>query len=187
MLIQPVLGSARVTLRPLDLADAPALFAIFSDPEVMAYWSSRPHASVAQTEALIATLLDQSAAGAAQHWAIVRTSDNATIGKCGFHSWQGKHRRGDINYILGRPFWGLGYAAEAIRAMLNHGFDSLGLHSIQAGVTPGNHSSTRLLEKLGFRLEGHMKEDYWAEDHFIDSLIFGILQREWEAVRRIGP
>ena len=173
------LESARLVLRPLVPDDAEALFAVFGDAEAMAYWSCRPHATVEATRAMVQALYDACARGAAFHWTVVRREDGAVIGKAAISSWQGPNRRGDISYILAPAAWGRGFATEAVRLMLDFGFDVLGLHSIEAGVTPGNDSSAHVLRKLGFRLEGHLKENYWAEDRFVDSLVHGMLAREW--------
>lgn len=70
--------------------------------------------------------------------------------------------------------------SEALRAALDYGFDHMNLHSVEAGVTPGNEASTRMLEKLGSHLEGHLRENFWAEDRFVDSLIYSLLRRDWE-------
>lgn len=103
------------------------------------------------------------------------------IGKCGYNEWRRAHRRGDISYIIARDHWGKGVASEAMGAVINYGFGHMNLHSIEAGVTPGNDGSTRMLERLGFRLEGHLRESFLAEDVFVDSLIYSLLRRDWEA------
>jgi [ribosomal protein S5]-alanine N-acetyltransferase len=102
-------------------------------------------------------------------------------GRCGYNEWHKKHRRGEISYIVARHTQGKGVVSEALRAMLNYGFKEMNLHSVEAGVTPGNDGSTRLLEHLGFRLEGHLRESYYAEDRFVDSLIYSLLRRDWSA------
>jgi [ribosomal protein S5]-alanine N-acetyltransferase len=103
------------------------------------------------------------------------------IGKCGYNEWRKSHRRGDISYIIERRQWGKGLVSEALRAVLAYGFNQMDLHSVEAGVTPGNDASTRMLQKLGFHLEGHLKESFLVEDVFVDSLIYSLLRKEWES------
>jgi ribosomal-protein-alanine N-acetyltransferase len=78
---------------------------------------------------------------------------------------------------------GKGVVSEALGAMLDYGFDQMNLHSVEAGVTPGNEASTRMLQKLGFRLEGHLRESFLTDRGFVDSLIYSMLRSDWESAR----
>jgi [ribosomal protein S5]-alanine N-acetyltransferase len=175
----PRLETKRLVLRQIVSSDAEDIFRIFSDHEAMRYWSCRPHTSVRQAHTLIDDMAGAMHSGTGIHWAITMRGEDQLIGKCGYNELRPVHRRGDISYIIGREQWGKGIVKEALCAVLDYGFDRLNLHSIEAGVTPGNDGSTRLLEKLGFRLEGHLRESFWAEDRFVDSLIYSLLGRDW--------
>ncbi|MFN8574437.1 MAG: GNAT family protein [Gemmatimonadaceae bacterium] len=175
----PRLETERLVLRELVMSDAPALLRIFSDEETMRYWSSRPYTSIEQARALIRRVAMSRELESGIHWGITLRGDDTVIGKCAFSEWRKMHRRGEISYIIAREHWGQGLVSEAIRAMLDYGFDAMNLHSIEAGVTPGNEASTRMLERLGFKLEGHLRENFLADDRFIDSLIYSLLRREW--------
>lgn len=177
----PILETERLVLRQITVADADDLFAIFSDEQTMEYWSCRPYTSVSQASMLIESLEETIRQETGIHWAITLRSENRLIGRCGFNEWRKQHRRGEISYIIARNAWGKGTVSEALRVMLDYGFKEMNLHSVEAGVTPGNEGSTRLLERLGFRLEGHLRESYLAEDRFVDSLIYSLLQRDWSA------
>ena len=146
----------------------------------MEFWSCRPFASVQQAHDLIESMTQARRSGSAIHWAITLRGDNRLIGKCGYNEWLKTHRRGDISYIVARECWGRGIVREALSAVLDYGFDQMNLHSIEAGVTPGNEGSTRILGKLGFKLAGHLRESYWAEDRFVDSLSYSLLRQEWK-------
>jgi [ribosomal protein S5]-alanine N-acetyltransferase len=176
----PELETDRLLLREIVPADAEDLFRIFSDAETMEYWSCRPYTSVQQASELIDRMAQARCSGRALHWGISLKGDPRLIGKCGYNEWRKVHRRGDVSYILARDCWGRGIVTEAVSAVLDYGFDHMDLHSVEAGVTPGNVASAKMLEKLGFRLEGHLRESYWAEDRFVDSLIFSLLQRDWK-------
>jgi ribosomal-protein-alanine N-acetyltransferase len=180
----PELETDRLLLREIVPADAGDLFRIFSDAETMEFWSCRPYTSVQQACELIECMAQDRRCGSALHWGISLKGDSRLIGKCGYNEWRKVHRRGDVSYILARDFWGRGAVTEALSAVLDFGFDQMDLHSIEAGVTPGNVGSTKMLEKLGFQLEGHLRESYWAEDRFVDSLIFSLLQKNWKHPRR---
>jgi ribosomal-protein-alanine N-acetyltransferase len=181
--IFPRLETERLILREIVSADADDLFHIFSDAETMRYWSCRPYTSVEQARSLIADTAEAMHCGAGIHWAITLRSDERLIGKCGYNEWRNRHRRGNISYIIAREHWGKGIVSEALRAVLDYGFDHMNLHSVEAAVTPGNDASARILERLGFRLEGHLRESFWADDMFVDSLIYSLLRRDWETTR----
>jgi len=177
----PALETERLVLREIAPTDAEDLFRIYSDEETMQYWSCRPYTSVDQAGDLIENITKQVQDGTGIHWAISLRGDGRLIGKCGYNEWRKAHRRGDISYIVAREQWGKGVASEALCAVLNYGFGQMNLHSIEAGVTPGNDSSTRMLERLGFRLEGHLRESFLVEDVFVDSLIYSLLRKDWKA------
>lgn len=180
----PQLETERLVLREIVPADADDLFRIFSDEESMQYWSSRPYTSVDQAGMLIESIAQQAREGTSIHWAItLRGGNGRLVGKCGYNEWRKAHRRGDISYIAARELWGKGIVGEALCAVLDFGFGHMNLHSVEAGVTPGNNASTRMLEKLGFCLEGHLRESFLVEDVFVDSLIYSLLQRDWETSR----
>ncbi len=179
----PRLETERLVLRQIVPADAEDLFHIFSDEETMRYWNCRPYTSVGQARRLIDGMAEVTRRGAGIHWSIALRDDERLIGKCGYNEWRKAHRRGDISYIVARKHWGQGIVSEALSAMLEYGFDHMNLHSVEAGVTPGNDASTRMLQKLGFRLEGHLRENFLTEYGFVDSLVYSLLRRDWEASR----
>lgn len=177
----PRLETARLVLREILPSDAEDLYRIFSDEETMRFWSCRPYKSVDQAHRYIESMAETLRKGAGINWAITLRDEDRLIGKCAYAEWRKAHRRAEIGYIVSRDHWGKRVAPEALRAMLDYGFEHLNLHSVEAGVTPGNGGSTRVLERLGFRLEGHLRESYFAEDRFVDSLIYSLLRRDWEA------
>ena len=181
--IFPRLETGRLVLREIVPADAEDLFRIFSDEETMRYWSCRPYTSVDQAHRLIEALAKVRFADAGINWAITLRGDERLIGKCGYNEWRKAHRRGDISYILSPEQRGKGIVSEALGAMLDYGFDHMNLHSVEAGVTPGNDASTRMLQRLGFRLEGHFRENFLTERGFVDSLIYSLLRSDWDSAR----
>jgi [ribosomal protein S5]-alanine N-acetyltransferase len=174
----PALTTERLRLRPLTAADAPALFEVFSDPEVMRYWSTPPHAQIARTEAMIASVREGFADRSALQWGIERTRDRALLGTVTLLP-AGEQPRAEFGYILGRSHWGQGYAGEAQRAVIDFAFGELRMHRLEADTHPENAASLRSLERLGFRSEGLLRERWLVADAFSDSVILGLLAGEW--------
>jgi ribosomal-protein-alanine N-acetyltransferase len=183
----PTLETERLVLREIVHADAEDIFSIFSDEETMQYWSCRKYTSIDQASRLIEGIARQVRENTGINWAITVRGEGRLIGKCGYNEWRKAHRRGDISYIVARDLWGKGLVSEALCAVLDYGFDQMNLHSIEAGVTPGNDASMRMLTRLGFRLEGHLRESFLVEDTFVDSLIYSLLRKDWETVKSNKP
>lgn len=181
-LVLPVLRGPRVTLRPTELADATALFAIFSDAAVMRYWSTAPWTDPARGAELVESDRAALASGEAMRWAIADAAD-VVVGCVSLHRFHAQCRRAELGYLLGRRAWGRGYATEALRLALDHAFGPLGLHRIEADTDPRNTRSTALLERVGFTREGVLRERWIVDGEVSDTAYYGLLAREWAAVR----
>ena len=179
--VLPVLDTPRLSLRaPVD-ADVPALFAIFRDPEAMRYWTTPAMTDVAEAEALLNDIQRHAQAETLFQWGIARREDDEVIGTSTLFRIDREHRRCELGYILRRDHWGRGLAHEALTAVVNHAFGTLGLHRLEADIDPRNAASIRSVERLGFRLEGHLRERYFVGDEIQDSLIYGLLAPAWRS------
>ena len=173
------LHTPRLLLRPLREDDAAALFAIFSDAVAMRYWSGPPWTDAAQARQRIASDAAGHAAGEHLALGIVRREDGRLIGRCTLFDLWPSCRRAQVGYILDASAWGQGFAAEAVDALLRHGFDVLGLNRVEADIDPRNTASARLLQRLGFTREELLRERWIVDGEVSDSAIYGLLQREW--------
>ena len=174
-----ILDTPRVRLRPLGNADTPALFTIYKDPESMRYWSHPAMTDIAEAEALLKDIASPAGPQTLFEWGIARREDDLVIGTCTLHRIDRQHRRAELGYILRRDLWGRGLASEALTALLNHAFGALGLHRLEADIDPRNAASIRSVERLGFKLEGQLRERYFLAGEIQDSLIYGLLAPEW--------
>jgi len=177
----PVLDTPRLRLRaPVD-ADVPALFAIFRDPEAMRYWTTPAMTNLAEADALLRDIHHHAEAGTLFQWGIARREDDEVIGTSTLFRIDEEHRRCELGYILRRDHWGRGLAHEALTAVVNHAFGAMGLHRLEADIDPRNAASIRSVERLGFALEGHLRERYFVGDEIQDSLIYGLLAPTWRS------
>jgi ribosomal-protein-alanine N-acetyltransferase len=177
----PTITADRIALRPLTEADVPALFAIFSEPQVMRYWSSPPLEGLNEAGELLAHIQDGFRRRALFQWGVARRADNQVIGTCTLFHPDPDNRRAELGYALGREHWGKGYMREALTALLDYAFGELNLHRLEADVDPRNASSIRTLERLGFRQEGYLRERWLVGGGIQDSLFYGLLRSEWQA------
>ncbi|MGE7916079.1 GNAT family N-acetyltransferase [Lysinibacillus xylanilyticus] len=89
------------------------------------------------------------------------------------------NREGEIGYIVNPEYWGMGYATEVSKLLIEFGFETLNLHRIFATCDPRNVGSSKVLEKIGMTKEGRIREDLLLKDGWRDSLLYSILEQEW--------
>jgi RimJ/RimL family protein N-acetyltransferase len=175
----PTLDTPRLKLRAPVESDIPALFEIFRDAESMRYWSRPEMKDPAEAEALLREIESNATGETFLQWGIARRDDDLVIGTCTLHRINREHRRAELGYILRRDHWGRGLASEALTALLSHAFATMDLHRLEADIDPRNAGSIRLVERLGFTLEGHLRERYFVAGDIQDSAIYGLLAPEW--------
>jgi len=172
------LETARLLLRPLTDDDAHALYAIFGDPQVMRYWSGPAWTSPAQARKLVAADAEGRAARTHARWGIVRRADGALIGHCTLFNRSDVCRRAEIGYALAAAAQGRGCMHEALSALIADAWQRLDLNRIEADIDPRNTGSARTLERLGFRLEGLLRERWIVNGEVSDSAMYGLLRRD---------
>ncbi len=175
----PALTTKRLLLRQIEPGDAEAIFATFSDEEVMEFYGQMPHQSVDDSHELIR----QQQAWYARHegirWGITLKGEDRVIGSCGFYLFDEDSHHAETGYELNRAFWRQGIMTEAMSAILTYAFSELGLHRIEAVVDDVNERSKELLRKLGFTLEGTLRQRFYFRDRYWDENYFGLLKDEW--------
>jgi ribosomal-protein-alanine N-acetyltransferase len=177
----PPLHGTRVALRALSPADAPALFGIFSDPEVTRYWSRPPMAHLAQAKALVRDIRAGYRSGELVQWGVTLRDTGDLIGTCTLFHFAHASRRAELGYALARAHWGRGLMHEALSTLLAHAFERIDLHRLEADIDPANAASARTLERLGFVKEGRLRERWIVSGQVSDSDVYGLLRREWRA------
>ncbi len=179
----PDIPAQRVRLRWLTDDDVDDLFVVFSDPDVMRYWSSPPFVSRDQAQELVDEIRRHFADKSLFQWGIELLDDGHVIGTCTLAEPSEQNRRAELGFALGRAWWGRGYAREAVEALLAFAFGELDLHRIEADADPRNDASIGLLERIGFVREGTLRERWIVAGETQDTAFFGLLRREWEQSR----
>jgi [ribosomal protein S5]-alanine N-acetyltransferase len=174
------LRTQRLVLRWISQADLDALYAIFSNPEVMRYWSTPPFTQREEIEAKVRQAIDGYESGRSLSLAIEREADGALVGNCTLYAFHEASRRAEMGYCLGRPYWGQGYMHEALTALVDHAFRTLALNRLEADIDPRNLPSAKSLERLGFVREGFLRERWIVDGEVSDTALYGLLHREWK-------
>ena len=178
----PRIQGKRVRLRGPTTGDADDVFALFSDPRVMRYWSRAPMRERGEAEGLVGEMLEGFERRELINWVIVDAEDHA-IGTCTLFHFDPRHRRAEIGYALRSDHWGRGLASETVSSAIDWAFNTLDLHRVEADIDPRNEASRRVLERLGFRSEGVLRERFFVGDSATDSELFGVLASEWRERR----
>ena len=175
----PVLDAPRVRLRWLTTHDVDAIYAIFSDPQMMKYWSTPPMRVRVEAAELLARIHRQFADKSGFQWGVERKSDGELLGTCTLFSIHAANMRAEVGYCLHSAHWHQGYMAEALSALIDYAFGVLKLRRLEADVDPNNESSLRILGRMGFQREGLLRERWNVGGEVQDSVLLGLLAREW--------
>ena len=167
-----MIHTARLVLRPVrPEADLPAMHGILRQPRAMAYWSTPPHDSEAQTAEWLANM---AAIQPCEGDDFIVELEGQVIGKAGFY------RFPDIGYLFDPAVWGRGLAREAVGAVIARGFPVHRLARVQADVDPRNTASMTLLERLGFT-ETHRQARTWlVGEEWCDSVYLALTREQWD-------
>jgi RimJ/RimL family protein N-acetyltransferase len=118
---------------------------------------------------------------------VVLKSTNLLIGNCGVRMDNADDIDANIGYEFDPKYWNHGYATEAAHAVVDFGFHHFGVHRIWADLVADNIGSAHVLEKLGMRLEGRLRDKAYFKGRWWDELIYAILAEEWELHKQTYP
>jgi ribosomal-protein-alanine N-acetyltransferase len=181
------LTTERLILREFNEDDWPDVLAYQTDPLYLRYydWTERTPEAVRE---FVQTFVAQQQEQPRTRFqlAIDLKSTGQLLGTCGIRLGCAGAHEADIGYELSPLHWGHGYATEAARAIVEFGFGELGLHRIWSWCVADNVGSARVLEKLGMRLEGRLREKEYFRGRWWDTLLYAILDYEWRAQQEGG-
>ncbi len=177
--MQPTLTTARLILRPFAEGDAPAVQAYAGERAIADTTLAIPHPYPDGAAAgWIATHPAAWEAKTGVTFAIVEGERGVLAGAIGL-TMDVPHAAAELGYWIGVPYWNRGYATEAARAVVAFGFESLGLHRIQARHLTRNPPSGRVMQKTGMRPEGVLRDAIRKWGRFEDVAMYGILSSDW--------
>ncbi|HET7656666.1 MAG TPA: GNAT family protein [Bacillales bacterium] len=175
----PTLETERLILRKLTMDDAEDLFEYSSEPEVSKYLPWETHRTIGDSKEFISMVLELYETGQLAPWGIMLKENEKLVGTIDFVHWLPKHHRAEISFVLSKKFWGNGYILEATRRLLCFGFEQMELQKIEALSMIENVQSQRVLQKLGMRFEGVLRNHWWVKDRFRDIVQYSILKKEF--------
>jgi ribosomal-protein-alanine N-acetyltransferase len=173
----PELKTERLLLRKLTMDDAEDIFFLRSDETVLEFVGKEPAATIKDAENFIKGINDDIDANELIMWGItLKDNPGKVIGSICYWRLLKQHYRAEIGYALHPEYWKKGLMKEAILKVLDYGYDTMQLNSIEARISPANIASAAILESTGFVREGYLKEEYFFRDKFFDTAIYSRLR-----------
>lgn len=176
----PTLQTARLTLRPFTAEDAPAVYEYARHREVAATTATIPHPyRLEDAVEWIERLVERAGEGTMANFGIVIRDTALLIGAIDLRL-EPENRAADLGYAIHPAHWNRGYVTEAARAVVEYGFETLNLNRIHAHHFASNPASGRIMEKIGMKREGAMRQRFckWGVMH--DTIHWAILRSDYE-------
>jgi RimJ/RimL family protein N-acetyltransferase len=176
------LTGERVVLRRFRPGDVTEFVAYRSSPAVARYQSWDAPYPREEGERFVRAIAQDhpDTAGEWFQFAMALRATGQLIGDCAAMPLAGDPRQCEIGFTLAERYQGHGYATEAVRLLIGYLFTVRGKHRIIAYCDTRNAPSAAVLERLGMRREGHLRESTWAKGEWTDDLLYAVLDHEWQ-------
>ncbi|MFD1991955.1 GNAT family N-acetyltransferase [Paenibacillus nicotianae] len=171
------LETQRLIIREIQPNDWEAIHIYTQLPEVTQHTAWGPNTE-ADTNTYVEEVIAQQQQPLRQDYelAICLKNEELLIGGIGIHV---QNTNAEIGYVLNPAYQGKGYMTEAAQAVLAYGFETLGVHRIFATCRPANSASEKVMQKIGMKCEGIMREHWYYKGQFHDSCLYSILAKEY--------
>jgi len=175
------LKSERVIMREIEKKDWVDVHKYASQQLVCQYQPWGPNSEEESEEFVKQVIVDAKKKPRSRFvFAIILKGNGNMIGAVELNIQDYTNKIGEIGYIINPDYWGMRYATEAAKLVIEFSFNKFNLHRIYATCDPRNVASSKVLEKIGMTKEGRMREDLLMKDGWRDSLLYSILVQEWK-------
>lgn len=179
-------ASYRVYLQSLSMDDVEGIAENANDYDIaynIADWGSFPHPYRRDDAAAFIDYAMKSYLNETEfHFGIRLKDSNKLIGVCGINNIDYKSKNCHIGYWLGKSHWGNGYAQESVELLLALAFDRMEMHRVFTSTFLFNQRSWKLLERVGFRREGTLKESSLHKEGYVDNVVYAMLNSEHKKI-----
>lgn len=173
------LETERLLIRDIILDDKHAIFNYRSDAEANKFQNWIPE-TLEDVEQFIERNNKEFNQPESWYQVLITEKDTkAVIGDIGIHFFGAENLQVELGITLNKDFQGRGYASEALKGVINFLFSDLKKHRIMASIDPENIDSLKLMERIGFRKEGHFVKSLFWKNNWTDDVIYALLREEW--------
>jgi ribosomal-protein-alanine N-acetyltransferase len=177
------IATERLALRPVERSDLPDLLEVNGDPEVTRFLPYPTWKSLDDGAAWFDRMDALASSGTAQQLVVAHGADAKVVGTVLLFRFDQGSSRLELGYVLGRKYWQRGLMREALSAVCAHVFSAMDIRRIEAEVNPANAASTALLQRLGFTLEGRLRQRWVSGGVPYDTHLYGYLAEDWRRGR----
>lgn len=174
----PNIVTDRLVIRAARMSDSQDIYEYSRDPEVARHVMWDAHRSIHQTRAYVRFLIKQYRNCSPSTFVIALKDTGKVIGTIGFMWVQPDNRAAEVGYSLSREYWNRGIMSEALRAVLIFGFKKLNLNRIEAQHECDNPASGRVMQKVGMRYEGTLRERIYNKGRYVDVSLYSALKKD---------
>ncbi|WP_188206845.1 GNAT family N-acetyltransferase [Alkalibacillus aidingensis] len=166
----------QLKLRPLEKADLEFVYQLRTNPDVMDYWCEEPYTTMEKINKFYESAQDSQSH---RQFILHHPKSNEKIGYLGLFDIDQRHRHAEFGIMIDPSHQGKGYATNATRLTVEYGFNQLNLHKIFLYVDKNNEKATHIYQKVGFQIEGEMRQHYFVDGSYHDALFMGLLLEEY--------
>jgi [ribosomal protein S5]-alanine N-acetyltransferase len=178
----PVMTGARVTLRELELGDAPSLMNMITTEEVQRFVSAPPP-TVEGFERLITWARNEREHGKHAFFGVIPAGLSEVVGLFQLRSLEPGFARAEWGFMMSSAFWGTGLFNESAHLILDFAFNTLGVHRLEARAVVANGRGNGALRKLGAVQEGILRRAFFKNGCHVDQVLWSILAEDWRQAK----
>ena len=172
----PTITTERLLLNEVQESDVPDIVGIFKEEEVSEFTLSIPYPYAAKDAMFWLGLAQKGFANKDMYVFAIRQQETEKIIGGIDLSLNIKHNKGELGYWLGKPYWNKGFMTEAAQALVEFGFETLGLKKIFASHLVDNPASGKVMKKIGMEKEGVLKCYTKKGDVYNDHVFYGVIR-----------
>ena len=181
----PVLTGKKVTLRELEVSDAPSLFAMLT-PEEVSRFISPPPTTVEGFEKFILWARSEREAGRYVCFAVVPHGMDTAIGLFQVRQLEAGFATGEWGFALGSAYWGNGMFIDGARMVVDFSVETLGVRRLEARAAILNGRGNGALRKIGAMQEGILRKSFLRNGQYLDQALWTILDEDWKQQRVVS-
>ncbi len=175
----PELETERLKFRAIKKSDFNDIYEYSSNPQTSQFLLWSPHESLEYTKKFIDIILAKYKFGEYHDWAIILKENKKMIGTCGFTRIDEQNGTAEIGYVINPQYWGAGIATEAAKKVLQFAFEEMNINRVEARFLFGNEASLKVMNKIGMKFEGYIRESLFVKGKYRTVGVSSILKREY--------
>ena len=176
----PIMESNRIIIREMQDHDLNVIYDFNSCIDSLRYIARQPFTDKKAARKKLNFFLKSNKNRTACWWIFTLKETGEDIGYGGLFDICTNSNKAEIGYAIIKKYWNKGYMSEALQEIIHFAMNRAKLHKIYGVILDGNTRSAGLLEKNGFKKEGHLKDHSFARGQYFDECIYGLINDDLE-------